>query len=152
MLLIGRRLGLLNLVIPRVSWLARSKVGLNATSALKPMIFPRCSPSLAGSRNIFPPVQLPHSFIMILSLTTCCLKKIFPASPAPTLIHNDFKLNNMLLNAHDLAQPVAVLDWEMATIGDPLFDLAVSLGYWVNAEDPVELQTVLPTVTTVPGF
>jgi aminoglycoside phosphotransferase (APT) family kinase protein len=80
------------------------------------------------------------------------LAEHIPASPAPTLIHNDFKLNNMLLNAHDLAQPVAVLDWEMATIGDPLFDLAVSLGYWVNAEDPVELQTVLPTVTIVPGF
>ncbi|MFL5625798.1 MAG: phosphotransferase family protein [Ktedonobacteraceae bacterium] len=83
---------------------------------------------------------------------TSWLAEHIPASPAPTLIHNDFKLNNMLLDAHNLAQPVAVLDWEMATIGDPLFDLAVSLGYWVNAEDPVELQTVLPTVTTVPGF
>jgi aminoglycoside phosphotransferase (APT) family kinase protein len=87
-----------------------------------------------------------------VQLLTSWLAEHIPSSPAPTLIHNDFKLNNMLLNAHDLAQPVAVLDWEMATIGDPLFDLAVSLGYWVNAEDPVELQTVLPTVTTVPGF
>jgi aminoglycoside phosphotransferase (APT) family kinase protein len=80
------------------------------------------------------------------------LAENIPPGPAPTLIHNDFKLNNILLDAHDLARPVAVLDWEMATIGDPLFDLAVSLGYWVNAEDPVELQTVLPSVTMVPGF
>jgi aminoglycoside phosphotransferase (APT) family kinase protein len=75
-----------------------------------------------------------------------------PPSPAPTLIHNDFKLNNMLLAPHDLTRAAAVLDWEMATIGDPLFDLAISLGYWVNAEDPMELQTVLPSVTMVPGF
>src|SRR5258708_20320882 len=75
-----------------------------------------------------------------------------PQSPAPTLIHNDFKLNNMLLNANDLTQAVAVLDWEMATIGDPLFDLAVSFGYWVTPGDPEELQTILPTVTNLPGF
>ena len=74
-----------------------------------------------------------------------------PQSPAPTLIHNDFKLNNMILD-NDLTRPVAVLDWEMATVGDPLFDLAVSLTYWVTSEDPEELQTVLPTVTTLPGF
>ena len=75
-----------------------------------------------------------------------------PQSPAPTLIHNDFKLNNMILDSNDLTRPVAVLDWEMATIGDPLFDLAVSLTYWVTSEDPEELQTVLPTVTMLPGF
>lgn len=75
-----------------------------------------------------------------------------PASPAPALIHNDFKLNNMLLDHHDLARPVAVLDWEMTTVGDPLFDLAISLGYWVQADDPAELRSILPTVTPLPGF
>src|SRR5207245_5692831 len=80
------------------------------------------------------------------------LAEHIPQSPAATLIHNDFKLNNMLLNTHDLTKPVAVLDWEMATIGDPLFDLAVSLSYWVNSQDPEGLQTVLPSVTMFPGF
>jgi aminoglycoside phosphotransferase (APT) family kinase protein len=75
-----------------------------------------------------------------------------PVSPAPALIHNDFKLNNMLLDANDLARPVAVLDWEMATIGDPLFDLAISLSYWIQADDPVELRKILPTLTHLPGF
>jgi aminoglycoside phosphotransferase (APT) family kinase protein len=75
-----------------------------------------------------------------------------PESPAPTLIHNDFKLNNILLNPNDLAEPVAVLDWEMATIGDPLFDLAISASYWVRPDDPEELQHVLPTVTILPDF
>ncbi len=75
-----------------------------------------------------------------------------PNSPAATLIHNDFKLNNMLLATDDLTKPVAVLDWEMATIGDPLFDLAVSLSYWVTSTDPQTLQNILPSVTPLPGF
>lgn len=75
-----------------------------------------------------------------------------PSSPPAALIHNDFKLNNMLLDATDLRQVVAVLDWEMTTIGDPLFDLAISLSYWVHADDPEELHTILPTVTPMPGF
>jgi aminoglycoside phosphotransferase (APT) family kinase protein len=75
-----------------------------------------------------------------------------PQSPAATLIHNDFKLNNMLLAADDLTRVTAVLDWEMTTIGDPLFDLATTLSYWVNANDPEELRTILPTVTIMPGF
>lgn len=82
----------------------------------------------------------------------CWLSEHIPSSPAPTLIHNDFKLNNMLLNGHDLTRIEAVLDWEMSTIGDPLFDLAVTLSYWVNSRDPEELQTVLPAVTGMPGF
>lgn len=75
-----------------------------------------------------------------------------PEEQQPTLIHNDFKLNNMLLSAEDLTTPTAVLDWEMATIGDPLLDLAITLSYWVNPDDPEELRTILPTVTTHPGF
>ncbi len=75
-----------------------------------------------------------------------------PASPAPTLIHNDFKLNNLLLNVQDITRVEAVLDWEMATIGDPLFDLAITLAYWILPDDPRELQTLLPTVTTRAGF
>ncbi|MDA8354559.1 MAG: phosphotransferase family protein [Firmicutes bacterium] len=75
-----------------------------------------------------------------------------PTSPAATVIHNDFKLNNMLLDPRDPGRPMAVVDWEMATIGDPLFDLAVALGYWVRPDDPEELRNVLPTVTVLPGF
>src|SRR5258708_19585724 len=58
-----------------------------------------------------------------------------PSSPAPTLIHNDFKLNNMLLNAHDLTQAFAVVDWTMPTIAYPLFHLAVSLTYCATPHD-----------------
>ncbi len=80
------------------------------------------------------------------------LAKDIPESPEPTIIHNDYKLNNLVLNPEDLTEVRAVLDWEMATIGDPLFDLAVSLSYWVEEGDSQELKEVLPTVTEAPGF
>jgi aminoglycoside phosphotransferase (APT) family kinase protein len=80
------------------------------------------------------------------------LAERIPAGGPATVIHNDFKLNNLLLDPDDLAVVTAVLDWEMATIGDPLFDLAVTLGYWVDPADPPELRGILPTVTTLPGF
>jgi aminoglycoside phosphotransferase (APT) family kinase protein len=75
-----------------------------------------------------------------------------PESPPPTIVHNDFKLNNLVLNPDDLTEVRAVLDWEMTTIGDPLFDLAVSLSYWVELGDSQELKEVLPTVTDTKGF
>ena len=75
-----------------------------------------------------------------------------PESPPATIVHNDYKLNNLLLNPEDLTEVRAVLDWEMTTIGDPLFDLAVSLSYWVEAGDSQELKEVLPTVADTPGF
>jgi aminoglycoside phosphotransferase (APT) family kinase protein len=75
-----------------------------------------------------------------------------PESPPPTVIHNDYKLNNLVLNPEDLVEVRAVLDWEMATVGDPLFDLAVALTYWIEPDDPDELKAVMPTVTVTPGF
>ena len=75
-----------------------------------------------------------------------------PESPEPTIIHNDYKLNNLVLNPGDLTEVRAVLDWEMATVGDPLFDLAVSLSYWTEPGDSPELKEVMPTVTSTPGF
>jgi aminoglycoside phosphotransferase (APT) family kinase protein len=80
------------------------------------------------------------------------LARDIPESPRPTIIHNDYKLNNLILNPEDLTEVRAVLDWEMATIGDPLFDLAVSLTYWIEPSDSDDLKRVLPTVTDTPGF
>lgn len=59
-----------------------------------------------------------------------------PASSSAALIHNDFKYDNLLLNPADLTQVMAVLDWEMATLGDPLMDLGTTLGYWAEPDDP----------------
>ena len=76
------------------------------------------------------------------------LAKDIPESPSPTIVHNDFKLNNLLLDPDDFTEVRAVLDWEMTTVGDPLFDLAVSLSYWVEHDDPKEMREVLPTVVS----
>ena len=57
-------------------------------------------------------------------------------STRPSLIHNDFRLDNVVLDPADLLRIVGVLDWEMATIGDPLMDLGASLAYWVEAGRP----------------
>lgn len=83
---------------------------------------------------------------------TAWLAAHVPESPAPALIHNDFKLNNMVFGGDDLAEVAGVLDWEMATVGDPLLDLAVFLSYWVEADDPLEMRGLLPTVTAQAGF
>ncbi|WP_119066702.1 phosphotransferase family protein [Rubrobacter indicoceani] len=81
------------------------------------------------------------------------LMKDIPESPEPTIIHNDFKLNNLILAPDDPTSVIAVVDWEMTTTGDPLFDLAVSMTYWARHDDPEGLQKVLPTVvSTSPDF
>lgn len=74
-----------------------------------------------------------------------------PKSQEPTLIHHDFKLNNVLLS-DDSQSITAILDWEMATIGDPLFDLAASLSYWVEERDSNLLKNSLETTTAQAGF
>lgn len=57
-----------------------------------------------------------------------------PDSNGASLIHNDYKFDNVMLNPHDLTEIRAVLDWEMTTIGEPLMDLGSSLGYWMSAD------------------
>jgi aminoglycoside phosphotransferase (APT) family kinase protein len=74
-----------------------------------------------------------------------------PESPPPTVVHNDYKLNNVLLDAHNPRRVNAVLDWEMATIGDPLSDLASLLVYWTEPGESEEMAA-LASVTSAPGF
>lgn len=69
----------------------------------------------------------------------------------PSIIHNDFKFDNVILHPENPFTVIGVLDWEMATIGDPLMDLGASLGYWVQAGDPEELQAMRTGPTLAPG-
>lgn len=73
-----------------------------------------------------------------------------PPERGAALIHNDYKYDNLVLDPSDLSRIVAVLDWEMATVGDPLMDLGTSLSYLFDPED--DPGQLLPTgPTTLPG-
>lgn len=81
-----------------------------------------------------------------------------PPEPDPeagrpaTLVHNDFKLDNTMLDPKDPARVVAVLDWEMCTVGDPLIDVGIFLCYWAMKEDPEARRESISPVTTEPGW
>jgi len=77
------------------------------------------------------------------------LRERLPESPTPTLVHNDFKLDNVMLDEHDPGRIEAVLDWEMATVGDPLVDLGLVLCYWGQPSDPGGTK---PSHTSSPGW
>jgi aminoglycoside phosphotransferase (APT) family kinase protein len=74
-----------------------------------------------------------------------------PPDTGVSLLHNDFKYDNLVLDPHDLTQVRAILDWEMATVGCPLMDLGTSLAYWVEAHDPPLLRALGLGVTSLPG-
>ncbi len=86
------------------------------------------------------------------------LSERIPPEPDPkagrpaTLVHNDFKLDNVMLDPERPARVVAVLDWEMCTVGDPLIDLGIFLCYWAEREDPEARRESISPVTTEPGW
>jgi aminoglycoside phosphotransferase (APT) family kinase protein len=90
-------------------------------------------------------------FAMVRSLTDWLSTNI-PDSGPPTLIHNDFKLNNLIVEPTRPDRILAVVDWEMSTVGDPLFDLGFALIYWQESSDPPEIREIMRTATELPGF
>ena len=80
------------------------------------------------------------------------LKSNTPNDKATCIIHGDFRFDNVVLDANDPTKVLGVLDWEMATIGDPLMDLGNSLAYWVEAGDPMPLQQLRRQPTHLPGM
>ena len=74
-------------------------------------------------------------------------EKMPPETTTAGIIHNDFKLDNIVLDPADPLKIIGVLDWEMSTVGDPLMDLGCTLGYWVEKTDPPErdLMRTMPT-------
>ncbi|MDO6521422.1 phosphotransferase family protein [Shimia thalassica] len=69
----------------------------------------------------------------------------------PTLIHNDFKLDNIILDPETL-EARTLIDWDMGTIGDPRFDLAILLSYWSEASDPAAMHDLKQMPTACHGF
>jgi len=74
-----------------------------------------------------------------------------PKESGVALIHNDYKLDNLLLDPNDPTRIIGLLDWEMSTIGDPLMDLGTAISYWVEADDNPVLQVFAAGPTGHPG-
>ncbi|MCX4245171.1 phosphotransferase family protein [Paraliomyxa miuraensis] len=79
------------------------------------------------------------------------LHERIPPDGKPTLVHNDFKFDNVMLDPADPTRIVAVLDWELCTVGDPLMDLGTAIGYWVQQDDDPRWQAMAFGPTTAPG-
>jgi aminoglycoside phosphotransferase (APT) family kinase protein len=75
-----------------------------------------------------------------------------PPALAPSLIHNDYKLDNVMLAPGAPDRIEAVLDWEMATVGDPLSDFGLTLCYWIWATEPEVRVAGIPALTAQPGW
>jgi len=82
----------------------------------------------------------------------CWLRERRPVSGKATLVHNDYKLDNMMLPVGNVDRIEAVLDWEMTTVGDPLADLGLTLCYWTWAHLPELRDAVAPSITSQPGW
>ena len=81
------------------------------------------------------------------------LARTMPASEvAIRVIHNDYRFDNVVLDADDPLRGIGVLDWEMATLGDPLMDLGASIAYWVEAGDDAGVVERRRQPTHLPGM
>src|SRR6266853_587373 len=136
------RRGPLGPVAPKAHDMAREYMVLKAVHpvfAPAPQVFHLCEDtSIAGA-----------IFFVMERRRGIVVRDHIPESPAPALVHNDFKLDNLMLDAGNPARIEAVLDWEMATVGDPLVDLGLILCYWSQPSDPGGTK---PSITSQPGW
>ncbi len=86
-----------------------------------------------------------------LDQTAAWLHAHIPEAAGASLVHNDYKYDNLVLDPADLTRIVAVLDWEMCTLGDPLMDLGTTLAYWTEAGDDPHWRANGFGPTALPG-
>ncbi len=81
------------------------------------------------------------------------LKANIPAiEHAPAILHGDFRIDNMILDAKNPFEIRAVLDWEISALGDPLMDLGNTLAYWTEASDPASMRALARQPSHAPGM
>ncbi|KQR22841.1 phosphotransferase family protein [Deinococcus sp. Leaf326] len=101
---------------------------------------------LQGSGDLPPPAELRDELVI------AWLEAHTPPESAHTLVHNDFKLDNLMFAETDPAHVTALLDWEMTTVGDPLADLGLSLTYWTMPEQPGGARSRVGAAASDQGF
>ena len=75
-----------------------------------------------------------------------------PPPQPPTIVHGDFKLDNVIWDVTGLPRPLALVDWEMSTIGDPLADVGWMLTYWSEGSDSAARRAVVSSMDPEPGY
>jgi aminoglycoside phosphotransferase (APT) family kinase protein len=84
-----------------------------------------------------------------MNILADCLQQHQPVSRSDAFLHNDYKHDNIILHPENLSRIIGVLDWEMATVGDPLMDVGATLAYWTEAGDSQALRSF--NLTWIPG-
>jgi aminoglycoside phosphotransferase (APT) family kinase protein len=74
------------------------------------------------------------------------------ASHRHSILHGDYRIDNVIVGTEDPHEIRAVLDWEICALGDPLMDLGNSLAYWVQADDPAGLKQLIVQPSNAPGM
>jgi aminoglycoside phosphotransferase (APT) family kinase protein len=96
---------------------------------------------------------LPHTRpLPVMEQVRDWLKAHMPGSPAPTIVHGDYKLDNVMFDPAPPPTVIAVFDWEMSTIGDPLADLGWMLSYWPDPDDAAQQRGAVTSMAAEPGF
>lgn len=80
------------------------------------------------------------------------LENLPSEEPAPAILHGDFRLDNVILDKEDPFKVIALLDWEICALGNPLMDLGNALAYWIEPDDPAYLQALMMQPSSAPGM
>lgn len=86
------------------------------------------------------------------ALAAWLIERLPPDASRPTLVHGDFKLDNVMLDARDVGRIVGVFDWEMSAVGDPLVDLGIFLCYWTHIATDGASRDTVASVTHNEGY
>ncbi len=97
-----------------------------------------CARQVSGWDRRYGKAKTPN--VPSFALVRQWLHKHTPTDSKTCVIHNDWRLDNVILDADNPTQVIGVLDWEMATLGDPLMDLGSALAYWIEADDNIVMQ------------
>ncbi len=90
--------------------------------------------------------------LAIATETAAWLRQHLPQSPPATLLHNDWRLDNMMLDANDPGRCEAVFDWDMCTLGDPLADVGTLLSAWLEVQEAPAGSGMVTMPSNTPGF